>query len=55
MHAVDIANVMLSGLLAASVASETDLLSLVLRGEVLGDAGRLPPLREGWDAWRESH
>lgn len=50
-----VANVMVSGLLAASAATETDLLSLVLRGEVLGDAGRLPRLRDDWDAWRESH
>jgi all-trans-retinol 13,14-reductase len=50
-----IANVMLSGLLAASAASEAELLPLVLRGEVLGDAGRLPRLRDDWDAWRESH
>jgi all-trans-retinol 13,14-reductase len=50
-----IANVMLSGLLAASAATGTDLLPLVLRGEVLGDASRLPRLRDDWDAWRESH
>lgn len=50
-----VANVMWSGLLAACAALETDLLSRVLGGEVLGDVGRLPPLRDDWDAWRESH
>ncbi len=50
-----IANVMLSGLRAAEAALETPLLGRVLAGELLGDPARLPPLREDWDAWRESH
>jgi phytoene dehydrogenase-like protein len=50
-----IANVMLSGLRAAEAALETALASRVLRGEVLGDASRLPPLRPDWDAWKECH
>jgi phytoene dehydrogenase-like protein len=50
-----IANVMRSGVIAASVVLETDLLALLRRGEVLGDANRLPPLRADWDPWRESH
>ena len=27
----------------------------VLAGKVLGDHSLLPPLRDDWDAWRESH
>jgi all-trans-retinol 13,14-reductase len=50
-----IANVMFSGLRAAEAATGADLRQPVLAGEVLGDRSRLPPLREGWDAWRESH
>ncbi len=50
-----IANVMMSGLRAAEAALESELLPRILRGDVLGDAGALPPLRDGWDAWRESH
>ena len=50
-----ISNVMLSGVRAAGAATETDLLALVLKGERLGDPSLLPPLREDWDAWRESH
>jgi len=50
-----IANVMLSGARAAEAALETDLLRRVLAGEVVGDPSRLPPLRDDWDAWRESH
>jgi phytoene dehydrogenase-like protein len=50
-----IANVMLSGVRAAEAALETELLAPVLRGDVLGDPARLPPLRDDWDAWRESH
>jgi hypothetical protein len=50
-----IANVMLSGLRAAEAASGSEVRGAVLAGEVLGDRSRLPPLRQGWDAWRESH
>ena len=50
-----IANVMLSGLRAAEAAAGSELRRAVLAGEVLGDRSRLPPLRPGWDAWRESH
>jgi len=50
-----IANVMVSGVRAAEAALETELLPRVLAGEELADPGRLPPLRDGWDAWRESH
>jgi len=50
-----IASVMRSGVIAASAVLETDLLARVRRGQSLGDPNRLPPLREGWDAWRECH
>jgi phytoene dehydrogenase-like protein len=50
-----IANVMVSGVRAAEAALETELLPRVLAGEILGDPARLPPLRDDWDAWRESH
>ncbi len=50
-----IANVMLSGLRAAEAAAGAELRRAILAGEVLGDRSRLPPLRAGWDAWRESH
>lgn len=50
-----IGNVMFSGLRAAEAASGDDLREAVLAGEVLGDRSRLPALRDGWDAWRESH
>jgi phytoene dehydrogenase-like protein len=50
-----IANVMLSGLRAAEAASGNEVRGAVLAGEVLGDRSRLPPLRHGWDVWRESH
>jgi len=50
-----IASVMFSGLRAAEAATGTSLRGPVLAGEVLGDPRRLPPLRDDWDAWRESH
>jgi phytoene dehydrogenase-like protein len=50
-----IANVMRSGVVAAAAVLEVDLLAELRAGRVLGDPARLPPLRPGWDAWRESH
>jgi all-trans-retinol 13,14-reductase len=50
-----IANVMFSGLRAAEAATGTSIRNDVLAGEVLGDRALLPPLRDDWDAWRESH
>jgi phytoene dehydrogenase-like protein len=50
-----IANVMRSGVVAAGAALETDLLSMVRGGEVLGDSAKLPELSDDWDPWRESH
>jgi phytoene dehydrogenase-like protein len=50
-----ISNVMVSGVRAAEAALETELLPRVLAGEVLGDPARIPPLRDDWDAWEESH
>lgn len=50
-----IANVLFSGVRAAEAATGSDVLAAVLRGDVLGDRSLLPPLRDDWDAWRESH
>jgi len=50
-----IGNVMFSGLRAAEAASGEDVRAAVLRGEVVGDRSLLPPLRDDWDAWSESH
>ncbi len=50
-----VGNVMLSGLRAAEAATGASLRGPVLAGEVLGDRSLLPPLVEGWDAWRECH
>jgi phytoene dehydrogenase-like protein len=44
-----IANVLRSGVVAAGIILETDLLRLLRSGERLGDASRLPPLRADWD------
>jgi phytoene dehydrogenase-like protein len=49
-----ISQVLRSGVIAAGAVLETDLLRLVRSGEVLGDREALPPLRDDWDAWRES-
>lgn len=49
-----IANVMRSGLVAASAALDEDLFARVRAGEVLGDPDRLPPLEPGWDPLRAS-
>ena len=50
-----ISNVMRGGVVAAGAVMETDLLRLIRSGEVLGDREQLPPIREDWDPWRESH
>ena len=50
-----IAGVIGSGLDAAGHVLETDLKGPVLAGQRFGDANLLPELKEGWDAWRESH
>ncbi len=50
-----ISNVMFSGLRAAEAATGARIRRDVLAGEVLGDRALLPPLRDDWDAWRESH
>jgi phytoene dehydrogenase-like protein len=50
-----IAGVMRGGVTTAGEVLETPLLRPVLAGEVFGDRAVLPELREGWDAWRESH
>ena len=50
-----IGNVMFSGMRAAEEASGRKIRAEALAGGVLGDRGLLPPLRDDWDAWRESH
>ena len=50
-----ISNVMWSGVRAASEVLETDVGRRVLAGDRFGDSSVLPPLRDDWDAWRESH
>jgi phytoene dehydrogenase-like protein len=50
-----ISSVLRSGVLAAAAVLERDVLRGALRGDVLGDRDRLPPLREDWDPWRECH
>jgi phytoene dehydrogenase-like protein len=50
-----IAGVMRSGVAAAGAVLEMDLLKMVLEGHILGDANRLPEIREDWDPWRDSH
>lgn len=50
-----ISGVLRGGVEAAGQVLETDLLKPILDGEVLGNRDALPPLRDDWDAWRESH
>ncbi len=50
-----IGGVLRGGVAAAGAALQQDIVSRINRGEILGDADRLPPLREDWDPWRESH
>ncbi len=50
-----VASVIRSGVVAAGSVLDRNLLSEVLAGNVIGDRDALPPLREDWDAWKESH
>ena len=50
-----IASVLRGGIGTASAVLERDLMEAIVAGKVLGDRDRLPPVREGWDAWRASH
>jgi phytoene dehydrogenase-like protein len=50
-----ISGVMRGGVAAAGAVLETDLLKMVLDGEILGDRNLLPEIRKDWDPWRESH
>jgi phytoene dehydrogenase-like protein len=50
-----IGSVLRGGVAAASAVLGRDLMEAIVAGEVLGDRDRLPPVREGWDAWRASH
>jgi phytoene dehydrogenase-like protein len=50
-----ISGVMRGGVAAAGAVLETDLLKMVLEGQILGDRNLLPEIRKDWDPWRESH
>jgi all-trans-retinol 13,14-reductase len=50
-----IGGVLRGGVAAASAILERDLMRDVVKGQVLGDADRLPPLADEWDPWRQSH
>ncbi|MBI3784620.1 MAG: NAD(P)/FAD-dependent oxidoreductase [Deltaproteobacteria bacterium] len=50
-----IGGVLRGGVITASAVLGSDLMSRVIRGDVLGDPQRLPPLHDDWDPWRESH
>jgi all-trans-retinol 13,14-reductase len=50
-----IANVLRSGVMAASAVLGRDLLRAVGAGEVLADRDRLPAPADDWDAWRACH
>jgi phytoene dehydrogenase-like protein len=50
-----IGSVLRGGVAAASAVLERDLMALVVAGGVLGDPSALPPVHDGWDAWRASH
>ena len=50
-----IAGVMRGGVITAGSVVGQDLLHSVLAGDVMGDRDALPPLRDDWDPWRESH
>jgi phytoene dehydrogenase-like protein len=49
-----IANVMRSGVAAAGAALDRPLLAEIRAGEIVGDARRLPPTTDEWDAWNVS-
>ena len=50
-----IGGVLRSGVIAAAAVLEQPLLKRIVSGEVLADPNRLPPVRDDWDPWRESH
>jgi len=50
-----IGGVLSGGVAAASAILERDLYRDVVKGAVFGDPDRLPPVRDDWDPWRESH
>jgi len=50
-----IGSVLRSGVAAAGAILGRNLLRALARGETLGDASLLPPLRDDWDPWRTSH
>jgi phytoene dehydrogenase-like protein len=48
-----IGQVLRSGVMAASAVLKSNVMKMILSGEILGDAGCLPELRADWDPWRE--
>jgi len=50
-----IGGVLRGGVSAAGAVLQRDVMSDVVAGRVLGDPERLPPTRDDWDPWRESH
>jgi phytoene dehydrogenase-like protein len=50
-----IGGVLRGGVAAASAILERDLMRAVVKGEMLGDPDRLPPVASDWDPWRASH
>lgn len=43
------------GIAAASAILERDLMRAVIKGDVLCDPDRLPPVTSDWDPWRVNH
>jgi len=50
-----IANVLRSGVAAAAAILGRDLMGEVVKGGIIGDPDRLPPVSDDWDPWRMSH
>jgi all-trans-retinol 13,14-reductase len=50
-----IGGVLRGGVAAAAAILERDLMREVVKGHVLGDPDRLPPISATWDPWRQSH
>jgi all-trans-retinol 13,14-reductase len=50
-----IGGVLRGGVAAASAILGRDLMREVVKGDILGDPDRLPPVTSDWDPWRVSH
>jgi all-trans-retinol 13,14-reductase len=50
-----IGGVLRGGVAAASAVLQRDLMRAVVKGDVLGNAERLPEISDAWDPWRMSH